>query len=95
MVWIGRSDGPATDTVECLLLPDVMRRAAMVAPRSFSLMLPGSTFARAQSEPETDALRRAHRVIVCPDTPSSRLADAFPVARLGVLPRPFDVETFA
>ena len=67
----------------------------MVAPRSFSLMLPASTFARAQSEPETDALRRAHRVIVCPDTPSSRLADAFPVARLGVLPRPFDVETFA
>src|SRR5437868_7277118 len=72
-----------------------MHRAGNAVPRSFSLMLPAAAFARAQSSPRSSVLRRAHRIILCADPSSAPLAPRFPAARLGVLPRPFDVEAFA
>jgi len=96
VVWIGSSDGPgSTDVVECIPLRDAMHRAGNAVPRSFSLMLPAAAFARAQSSPRSSVLRRAHRIILCADPSSAPLAPRFPAARLGVLPRPFDVEAFA
>jgi len=95
VVWIGTSEEPApTETLECISLLDAMQRAGAAAPRSFSLMLPASAFARAQRSPRSGVLIRAHRIILCPETASAGFF-GFPAARLGVLPRPFDVEAFA
>jgi len=58
-------------------------------------MLPALAFSRAQSSPWGSRLRRAHRIILCSDTSIARLTTRFPAARLGVLPRPFDVEAFS
>src|SRR5438105_8901883 len=95
VVWIGTSEEPApTETLECISLLDAIHRAGTAAPRSCSLMLPASAFARAQKSPRSCVLSRAHRIILCPQTATARLAGC-PAARLGVLPRPFDVEAFA
>jgi hypothetical protein len=100
IVWVhpGQPAG-ASAGIECVDLPTAMRRAATAAPRSFSMMLgPGALAAALAEPPDADILgplRRAHRVMICDRSPHQAVAGLVGRQRIGLLPPPFDIETFA
>lgn len=96
IVWVtAPGDDESVEGVECVDLPTAVRRAADAVPRTSSLMLPTSAIDQLTSGAGIGSLGRAHRIVLCEDGPRLPVAPGVARSRIGVLPRPFDVEAFA
>jgi hypothetical protein len=91
VVWVTAAQADASAAAECVDLSTAVRRATGAPPRSFSLMLRTSAL-RVLVDVDCNAVSRAHRIVVCEDGSSGLQPHAVSHARVGYLPRWFDVD---